>query len=167
MRKLVVLLLVVGSASVSFGGLEGLPNTSYITATLSESTLTIGGIVAPAPSHWWFLGIGYDGTIATESGGVVSAAAGQLGSINLFPAAPAGFDIAVGDYGGTAATPGNWFNVNVTGVHVGSQLSVWDYGRETEVPPSYIAVTPEPSTFVILSLALPFFRAFSRRGYGL
>jgi hypothetical protein len=155
MRKLVVLMLVLGMASLASAdfvtGLQVSPAqvTAWGDTLLVSVTATFGPTDAPA-TVW----LGIEGT----GDGVFSNAA--LGS-----AAGTGAVLSDGGYGAAylttsypaPATPGSWSNGNIFTVTLkangpGTVLNLYGADGTTLVASKEVTLTPEPATLAILGL---------------
>jgi hypothetical protein len=155
MRKLLVLVLVLGIASVANAALtidEGAGSA------LPDGTLTIG-IVSDDTSSWYGLLVIDPGGDGSLTNGVDLAAAGDLGSIMIFT-----YDIGIGfGYDMTAdgltvlPSAGTQFEVDwdTTGLMAGDSATISLYANgntDTAVDTAVVTVIPEPMTVALLGL---------------
>jgi len=159
MKKLLILVLVVGLASVSYGQLVTLTDFS---AVLSGTTLTIHSNIALGAGSNIAVGL-YDvasGPGDALSGGTIlgsPATAGALKGLIVNSTNPDfGIDFTAGSTGSEVpawdAQIGNWYSVTWTGIAVGDLLEVSNISGSTYNVVGNIAVTPEPMTIALLGL---------------
>ena len=161
MKKLLILALVVGLASVSYGYL--VPVASTFSAVLSGTTLTIKSSVGLASGLANAENVGlYDlsGTHTFTSPAILpssaTATAGSLRAINVFNNTTDGYgmDIWAGSTGSESpvwdAAAGDWYTVTYSG-HVGDALDVENV-QNAYHSEGTIYVTPEPMTIALLGL---------------
>jgi len=163
MKKLLVLILVVGLASVSYGSL--VPVASNFTAVLSGTTLTISSLVAVAAGSNMNVGL-YDlsGTHTFTSPAILGspATAGSLRAIAVFNSEEDGYGTDF--WGGSTglespawdAAAGAWYTLTYSG-NVGDALDVENVANNY-ASVGTIYVTPEPMTLSLLGLGGLFLR---------
>ena len=146
MKKMLILMLVLGMASVSFGAVTA----TDISATLSGGTLTIVGLNAVS-GDFGVYAAGLDFSAPTAK----TANAGNLGAIGLNSYGTYnGLELTTGSTGtdGDAVLVGDWFTAGYSG-SVGDSLTVYDYAVSSTVASGTITVlVPEPATIALLGL---------------
>ena len=163
MKKLLILMLVLSLATVSFGVIA--PVASDYTATLSGTTLTISG---PALASGVSVNPGFYDLTDTSmwSGGVELGSPTTAGSLaDIAPYSSSSDGYGVDCWGGSTglevpahpAQAGDWFTVTVTGLSVGDSLDVEDVSDGYKSVGT-ITVLPEPMTIALLGLGGLFLR---------
>ena len=164
MKKLLILLLVLGLASVSYGAYGDIRDDFEL--HLSGGTLTVVGLVAD-PGVDISAGI-YDeasqGTFGASplilSDGASGNAAGALGNaVHASGTGYDGMDITVLDSSPSTDTVNamDWFSVSYTG-DVVDTIQIYDYYESNTVAIGTLDIIPEPVTVVLLGLGGLFLR---------
>jgi len=159
MKKLLILVLVFGLASVSYGSL--VPVASNFTAVLSGTTLTISSAVGIAAGSNMIVGFWDTGGTRTFSNGAIlpssaTANGGSLRGLAVYsdPTNGYGADFTAGSTGLESpvwdAVAGPWFSVTYNGA-VGDALDVENVAN-AYASVGTIYVTPEPVTIALLGL---------------
>jgi len=171
MKKLLILLLVLGIASASYAAQVSF-TTSDLQLKLSGGNLIVEWL-QNAPASGNFVGVGiyeeqspsqgsFSGTISTLGS---PATAGSLWAATSGwdkPTPYNGFDFTGGSTGSESppwnAAIGDWYSVAYSG-SVGDSIAVYDYNVSSYTAIGYLIVkVPEPMTIALLSLGGLFLR---------
>ncbi len=157
MKKLLILMLVLGMTSASYGLYGDLRDNFEL--SLSGTTLTVVGLVDGSGTLNMEVGV-YDETVPimsyttpiVVSPGAAGNAGGELASLLLYSGAGYdGFDFGVGNPGGTDAVEiGDWFTVQYSG-SVGDMMNIYD-NLAGVVLVGQMSIVPEPMTIALLGL---------------
>ncbi len=159
MRKLLVLMLVLGMASLASAGI--VITAPAQVAQGASFDITVSGLISD------FVGTqaqgqtgGVYGDISADSG-VDLAAAGNLGTVNDYTSAYGGWDYTAGSTVGDVAD-GDWFTFTYTAPWTIGVLNfdLYNYDVSMNVPTQSIGVSviPEPMTLALLGLGGLFLR---------
>ena len=157
MKKLLVLLLVLGMTGASYGALTDFD------LDLAGGTLTVVGLNSVALNYGVYEeGIPSQGTFAAPtailSDGSGGMAGGALSIMNLVVAWN-GFDMMTGDStpASDAVDVMDWFTIAYNG-SVGDVMTIYDYAVSATVPIGTKVVIPEPISIALLGLGGLFLR---------
>ena len=155
MRKLLILVLVLGLTSASYGYLI---STSEFTATLVGTTLTLSSSLNLSGDN---VSAGlYDiASQGTFTGGTTIGSPANAGALNFLGVYTgvgySGFDFDAGSTGledpAWNAAAGDWYSASYSG-SVGDTLQLLDYKVSTATPIGMLTVVPEPATIALLGL---------------
>jgi len=154
MKKLLVLVLVLGMASLANAGI-----LSDISLSMSGSTVTVNGLAATTAYFANGFGIYVPGGAASPviSNVAIGSAAGDLGKVLWYGnstdyAGYNGFDAFPGQSGqGANVAIGTWATFTYAGA-VGDKLDIFDNAISATQRVGQLTITPEPATLAILGL---------------
>jgi hypothetical protein len=155
MKKLLVLVLVLGMASMANAALTDI--LSDIELHLSGTTVTVIGLDVDHETSWLNAGI-----YTSTSNGIVSspfnayAAAGDLRQIFQWTGYN-GVDIKSGQGLGDPLQTGAWFDFQYSG-SAGDMFDIWAYEESTTTAAGQLELLPEPMTIALLGLGGLFLR---------
>jgi hypothetical protein len=154
MKKLLILMLVLGMASIANAYLTPLTiGPDDIELHLSGTTITVVGLSALQTPNGFGLYEEDAPSQGTVSGPVAAlSAAGDLGAITL-QSAYNGVDCSTLESPGGAGTctAGNWFTFEYSG-SVGDMINLYDYDVSYDDAVGQVEVIPEPMTIMLLGL---------------
>ena len=162
MKKLLILMLVLGLSSASYGTI-----VSFATSDL-ELDMRVAGTVtivclsnAPASGDTISGGIYEEATVSQGTFGTPTAILGTPSTAGALSAIIGnwptynGFDISAGSLGSESpawdAAIGDWFTVAYTG-SVGDSINIYDYTVSAVTPIGSLNIVPEPATIALLGL---------------
>ena len=151
MKKLLVLSLVLGIASLATAGLT----ISAANVTETSFDLVISGLGSDVPNEAsGSINGGVYGDLSGDSLTVL-AANGNLGGGNYIESYD-GWDFTVGDLAAGAVADGDWISISYSGAAAGTTYSfdMYDYAVSSFTAVGGIDVTtvPEPATMALLGL---------------
>ena len=156
MKKLLVLALVMGIASLASASLELRGPAAPLAEGEAFQLVVLGlGSDVPQEASGAIVGGVYGATSAVA--GLPLPAAGNLGAANDYTATYGGWDFIVGDLTAGSVLDGDWIVYDYDGLAAGVYTyDLYDYAVSTSAPIQTIAVEvagiPEPATMALLGL---------------